>query len=290
MNRIAVLLDAGYFRVQVGNLIEGEYTTRSKVQINYSALRDRMIQEIERQIPASHLLRVYWYDGPGQNGKTKEHEAIDQLDDFKLRLGTRNGTGQQKGVDGLIIADLISLTQQRAITHAVLLSGDSDIAPGVIAAQGMGLRVHLLSIGSSKATSPILAAEVDLKRAWSASDVQTFAKLSATSTPKPSAISGQSVTTGLGAIAKTPAADLPPSEIGKSSSITADDLARNAMSKIKAGSNANQLLALNKTTKRIPKEIDTELLMSARAHYNRSLTESEKTDLRRAFRAQLPAA
>jgi len=114
-----------------------------------------MLSEVEKQFGADcHFLRVYWYDGPGTNGKTTEHHAIDKLDDFKLRLGTRNGVGTQKGVDGLIIADLISLTQQRAITHAMLITGDSDITPGVVAAQGMGLRAHLLSLGSSVATSP----------------------------------------------------------------------------------------------------------------------------------------
>jgi hypothetical protein len=35
--------------------------------------------------------------------------SVEELDDFKLRLGTRTGAGDQKAVDGLIIADLISL-------------------------------------------------------------------------------------------------------------------------------------------------------------------------------------
>src|SRR3546814_4680835 len=70
------------------------------------------------------------------------HVAIDDLDDFKLRLGTRNTYGDQKAVDGLIIADLVSLAQSRAIASAIVVSGDADLTPGVMAAQGLGMRVH----------------------------------------------------------------------------------------------------------------------------------------------------
>ena len=43
------------------------------------------------------------YDGPHRTlGKSRGHKAIEELDDFKLRLGTLNGVGEQKAVDGLI--------------------------------------------------------------------------------------------------------------------------------------------------------------------------------------------
>lgn len=185
MKRVAVFLDAGYFWVQLCKVILGKYNVRTEVNVDYEALRKLMLSEVEKQFGSDcHFLRVYWYDGPGNNGKTTEHHAIDKLDDFKLRLGTRNGVGTQKGVDGLIIADLISLTQQRAITHAMLMTGDSDITPGVVAAQGMGLRAHLLSLGSSVATSPYLAAEADFKRSWGASEVAQFAKAVKAAAPK----------------------------------------------------------------------------------------------------------
>lgn len=186
MKRVAVFLDAGYFWVQLCNIVLGSYKVRTEVNVDYEELRKLMLAEVQKQFGNDcHLLRVYWYDGPGASGKTPEHHAIDKLDDFKLRLGTRNGAGTQKGVDGLIIADLISLTQQRAITHALLMTGDSDITPGVIAAQGMGLRAHLLSLGSTAATSPYLAAEADLKRSWSTAEVTQFAKAVKTAVAKP---------------------------------------------------------------------------------------------------------
>lgn len=222
-----------------------------------------MLNEIKAQLPEGDLLRVYWYDGPGLAGKTAEHHAIDQLDDFKLRLGTRNGVGQQKGVDGLIIADLISLTQQKSITHAMLVSGDADITPGVIAAQSMGLRVHLLSLGSAAATSPVLAAEVDLKRTWSVLEVQKFASLAA---PEDGA----------------PVAEVSPRSEGVLPLVS---IAKAAESHIKVGPHAAIFSVLKPGVHTLPREIDGALLAVGRQQLGRALTEPEKRDLRREFRA-----
>ena len=223
-----------------------------------------MLNEIKAQLPDGDLLRVYWYDGPGLSGKTPEHHSIDQLDDFKLRLGTRNGVGQQKGVDGLIIADLISLTQQKSITHALLVSGDADITPGVIAAQSMGLRVHLLSLGASAATSPVLSAEVDLKRAWDVTEVQKFA---APAVPV--------VHAAPSAPAAAPAASAAPSLAA---------IAQAAEAQIRSGPHAAMFAALAPGVHTLPREIDGALLAVGRQHLGRVLQDQEKRDLRSEFR------
>lgn len=181
MRRLAVLIDAGYFWAQVGYVVHRKKSARAETVINYNALRTLILSVAEKQFPESILLRVYWYDGPGSlvNGnyvKGDEHTAIDELDDFKLRLGTRNIIGQQKGVDGLMIADLIGLAQNKAITDALLMSGDADLAPGVVAAQNLGLRVHLLTLGEKPNASPHLKAEVDRKSHLTDDDVQGFAR------------------------------------------------------------------------------------------------------------------
>lgn len=264
MKRIAVFVDAGYFWVQVCQLLSGSYASRSQVSLDYASLHKHLLAEISNQLPDGDLLRVYWYDGPGTSGKTAEHHSIDHLDDFKLRLGTRNGVGQQKGVDGLIIADLISLTQQKSITHATLVTGDADITPGVIAAQSMGLRVHLLSLGAAAATSPVLSAEVDLKRAWGIAEVQKFASLAA------------------GAILATNAAALPlvtaPSFIA---------IAQQAVQELKTSPHSAALAGLTKSVSTLPKEIDGYLLSVGRTAFARTLDETEKRQLRREFRKLL---
>lgn len=175
MQRVAVFVDAGYLWVQLSHIVHGKITGRDKVIIDYPRMRDGLLAQVSAQFPNINLLRVYWYDGPGQHGKTPGHCAIEELDDIKLRLGTRNGVGDQKAVDGLIIADMIALAQSKAITDALLISGDADLTPGVAASQNLGIRVHLLTMGLSNATSPFLRCEVDVKAHWDDIEVKKFA-------------------------------------------------------------------------------------------------------------------
>ena len=97
--------------------------------------------------PGVRLLRTYWYDGlPRANRPTPDQNEISDAADNKLRLGMVNSQGEQKGVDSLIVTDLIELARNRAISDALILSGDEDIRIGVQVAQTYGIRIHLLGI------------------------------------------------------------------------------------------------------------------------------------------------
>ena len=56
------------------------------------------------------------------------------------------GRRGQKGVDGLIIHDLITLAHRAAIADAVMISGDEDLLEAIESAQASGTRVQLLEI------------------------------------------------------------------------------------------------------------------------------------------------
>lgn len=195
MSRVAVFIDAGYFWVQAMHVVLGARGPRTSLTIDYAALHKKVLDEVAAQFPGKDLLRVYWYDGPDENGsKGPDHLAIDLLDDFKLRLGTRNVTGQQKAVDGMLISDLLTFAQSRAIENAILITGDADLTPGVVSAQALGLRVHLIIIGPPTSTSPYLSAEVDKKVVWDPSVVASFAKpATAQAAPAPAKPSAQPV-------------------------------------------------------------------------------------------------
>lgn len=185
MSRIAIFVDAGYFFAQVLKLLGDERSSRDQLEVEYLKMREAFLAEAAKQFPRSELLRVYWYDGPGPNGKTYAHKMIDELDDFKLRLGSRNAMGQQKEVDGLIIADMITLVNNKAISDAILVSGDADIIPGVTVVQALGARVHVLSVGAASlvssgaghSMSPHLASEADHKADWPKSLIASFASV-----------------------------------------------------------------------------------------------------------------
>ena len=176
VKRVAVFVDAGYFWVQTAKALFLEQKPRSFVHVDHQRMRSELLGQVENFCPGSDLLRIYWYDGPGANGtKSYEHECIERLDDFKLRLGSRNIRGDQKAVDGLLIADVIGLAQNRSISEAIILSGDADLVPGVLAVQNLGIRVLLIEIGAREATSPYLIAEVDRYCRWNSESIRSFA-------------------------------------------------------------------------------------------------------------------
>jgi uncharacterized LabA/DUF88 family protein len=64
-----------------------------------------------------------------------EQLSLAEADNVKPRLGQINDFGQQKGVDSLIVTDLVELSRNGSIGDALLLSGDEDVRIGVEIAQ-----------------------------------------------------------------------------------------------------------------------------------------------------------
>lgn len=264
MGRVAVFVDAGYFWVQAVHIIHGRKIGREQIMVNYPSMRSEFLDEIKAQFPSDDLLRVYWYDGPALHGKADSHTSVEELDDFKLRLGTRTGGGEQKAVDGLIIADLISLAQSKSISNAIVVSGDADLTPGVSAAQGLGIRVHLLSMGPTNATSPFLKAEVDQKKHWDDSTVKKFVSTKAVATVV-------SVSAAAAVVAVT------------SGTATANNPLEQAAKSFFTALQPNEKALLSKTGT-IPGQLDAALLTVARKLLGRSLTDDEKPLLREELR------
>jgi len=120
-------------------------------------------------------LRVYWYDGVSNKGPTEEHSRIAHCPNVKLRLGFINSVGQQKGVDSLIVTDLVELARNKAISSAVLVSGNEDTRIGVQIAQSFGVRIHLLGIEPARASQSMqLMQEADTRSELSKNEVATF--------------------------------------------------------------------------------------------------------------------
>jgi len=127
---------------------------------------------------ASSLLRAYWYDGafepshPQYAGQRTAFDAIASCPGIQLRLGhiredvpswhqaVKSAIAacgvpvpqfeqhfqfrpqrEQKGVDTLIVLDLVRLAQRRAYDTALLLAGDRDLAEAVRVAQDEGRRI-----------------------------------------------------------------------------------------------------------------------------------------------------
>lgn len=149
MNRFALFVDAGYFFAGGAEAAFDNQVSRHGFRIDdiEKCLEDLRSFAQER-CPGQEFLRIYWYDAPPKTGLSIEQSNLALQPGMKLRLGVLNNIGEQKGVDSLIVTDLIELARNRAISDVVLLSGDEDIRIGVSVAQTFGLRVHLLGIGN----------------------------------------------------------------------------------------------------------------------------------------------
>lgn len=174
--RTAVFVDAGYLYSAGSKLLSGHALPRSSVQLDLDAALKALRNAVQASSSSASLLRIYWYDGMRRTGATAEQQRLADADDVKLRLGAIAYTGRQKGVDSLIVTDLIELARNHAISDALLLSGDEDIRIGVQIAQTYGVRVHLLGIQRAADNqgnqSRLLRQESDTSKEWKRSDIE----------------------------------------------------------------------------------------------------------------------
>ncbi len=163
-----MFVDAGYLYAQGSALLHGKKLGREWIQVEPRPALECLETCARTIVPHGRLLRIYWYDGLLQSGRLSvTQELIGQSENTKLRLGLVNSKGEQKEVDALIVTDLIDLARNRAITDALILSGDGDIKIGVQVAQTFGVRVHLLGIKPAEGSqSPALRMESDTCREW----------------------------------------------------------------------------------------------------------------------------
>ncbi len=150
VDRFVVMVDAGYLlRQSIEVLSKRASTSRAELEIiDPSGLINVLLEKSKATLDLSgkELLRVYWYDGVMNNGFTQQQKSLVNVNDLQLRAGTINRRGQQKGVDSLIVTDLIELTSHHAICDAVLVTGDSDLAVGIEIAQKRGVRIAVLGV------------------------------------------------------------------------------------------------------------------------------------------------
>ncbi|MCZ9341849.1 NYN domain-containing protein, partial [Streptomyces sp. TRM76130] len=116
------------------------------------------------------LLRIYWFDGAPDRVPQPEHRRLRVMPRVTVRLGalTRSdGRWAQKGVDAAMHAELTELARNRACSDVVLVTGDGDLLPGMMAAKEHGVAVHLWAVQAADGDynqSEDLVAEADERR------------------------------------------------------------------------------------------------------------------------------
>ncbi|MCY4652708.1 MAG: NYN domain-containing protein [Dehalococcoidia bacterium] len=173
--RFAVFVDAGYLYAAGASALHGQGgTNRANLELDHPSMTSKLEDLSNDLVRGASLLRIYWYDGILQGQRSQAQQELATADNVKVRLGTVSG-GRQKGVDSLIVTDLIELARNHAISDAVVLSGDEDVRIGVQIAQSFGVRIHLIGIEPSRGNqSNLLREEADTNRELSRTDVADF--------------------------------------------------------------------------------------------------------------------
>lgn len=250
MRQAAVFIDSSYFWAQLFTYFSSKKEEKQYIDMNVEAIRAYMVDECKRQFPESTFLRIYWYDAANASGRAHSHSQLEMTSHITLRLGAFNSLGDQKIVDGLIISDMILLSQNKAVNDIILVSGDADLIPGVNVAKTFGARVHLLGVGSPAAISSMLKAECDTRAIIHESHYASFVNIT---DEKPEHIT---------------VADATP-----------DGVLEDAAAKTYDKLSPDQRRQLQSTGV-IPRDVDAILIREAYVLLSRALTEVEKRTLR----------
>ncbi len=268
MDRTAVFVDAGYLFAAGSRLIVNEKLSRGDLHLDYDAVLD-LLRRLAGQLTGLPLLRIYWYDGTA-TGPTPQQLALAYRPSVKLRLGFVNQQGQQKGVDSLVVTDLINLARNRAMADALLLTGDEDIRVGVQQAQELGVRVHLVGIAPARDNqSGFLVQEADSLHELTLADVQSFLKRA----PAHDVFAAAS---------SSPVIAAPPATFRAASPVTLDGIAQGIAGEL----NAEEMDAVLQESVggSVPAQIDRRLLLAgAQATGGAHLTPEQKRRVRAAF-------
>lgn len=277
VGRVAIFVDAGYLFAQGSTALAGIKRPRTEVSLTARSAVEELKNVAKLKAPTCELLRIYWYDGTIVGSAiTSEQAAIADLDDAKLRLGFVNSHGEQKGVDSLIVTDIIELARQKAICDAVLLSGDEDVRIGVQIAQNYGVRVHLLGIIPSRGSQArTLRQEADTTTEWDRTTIEKFLTI------RTAVITEPAVQTG-------PVAAVPPppavTVASREDQITA--LVEGFVAKLERR-DLDMIVDFAKSNSGIPGEFDRVLLGRCRDLLQSALKPEEKKLMRRVFRNEL---
>jgi uncharacterized LabA/DUF88 family protein len=147
INRVALFIDGGY----LDKVLKG-------LKIDYSQLSQYMANGIP-------LLRTYYYhclpykpsNPSAEESKNfanaeKFFSVLNRSDNFTVREGKiafrgKDNQGkpmyEQKRVDVYLATDLVMHSTKRLITHAALLTGDSDFLPAIEIAKSEGVLITL---------------------------------------------------------------------------------------------------------------------------------------------------
>jgi NYN domain len=145
LDRCALFVDAGYVLAEGAQAVHGT-RNRDSVSWDYAGLL-KLLGGLSRDRTGLPLLRCYWYDTAAEGGRAQEHETLADVPGVKLRL-SKARPNRKEGVEAEIRKDLCALARNHAVSDAVIVSAEEDLAPVIAEVQDLGIRAILLHISA----------------------------------------------------------------------------------------------------------------------------------------------
>jgi len=143
VDRCALFVDAGYVLADGAMAVHGT-RRRESVSWDYAGLL-QLLSGLARERSGLPLLRCYWYEATVEGRRNAEHDTLADLPGVKLRLAKMR-PGRREGVESEIHRDLTTLARNKAVSDAMVVSAEEDLAQVIADVQDLGMRVTLLHI------------------------------------------------------------------------------------------------------------------------------------------------
>jgi NYN domain len=105
----------------------------------------QLLSGLARERSGLPVLRCYWYEATVDGRRTAEQDALADVPGIKLRVA-KIRPGRREGVETEIHRDLTTLARNNAISDALVVSAEEDLAQVIADVQDLGMRVTLVHI------------------------------------------------------------------------------------------------------------------------------------------------
>jgi hypothetical protein len=143
VDRCALFVDASYVLADGAMAVHGTRRGES-VSWDYEGLL-LLLGGLARERTGLPLLRCYWYEATVDGRRTAEQDALADIPGIKLRVA-KIRPGRREGVETEIHRDLTTLARNGAVSDALVVSAEEDLAQVIADVQDLGMRVTLVHI------------------------------------------------------------------------------------------------------------------------------------------------
>jgi hypothetical protein len=143
VDRCALFVDASYVLADGAMAVHGTRRGES-VSWDYEGLL-QLLGGLARERTGLPLLRCYWYEATVDGRRTAEQDAVADIPGIKLRVA-KIRPGRREGVETEIHRDLTTLARNGAVSDALVVSAEEDLAQVIADVQDLGMRVTLVHI------------------------------------------------------------------------------------------------------------------------------------------------